>query len=133
MADNVVSVWFWTPGATISLDFTPDFDLQKYQDRLVQDLLSQVCQPAVSVGSNEPVSHRPGLLAARCWWGCLRACSPSDVGGSASPPPTLQGSPPTFGFLDVPAWCGGWRSLLPTTAGVQMGKEAGGGFLETLV
>ncbi|XP_075283268.1 protein amnionless [Opisthocomus hoazin] len=28
-------------GATISLDFTPDFDLQKYQDRLVQDLLSQ--------------------------------------------------------------------------------------------
>ncbi|NXK29453.1 AMNLS protein, partial [Arenaria interpres] len=28
-------------GATINLDFTPDFDLQKYQDRLVQDLLSQ--------------------------------------------------------------------------------------------
>ncbi|NXC72066.1 AMNLS protein, partial [Anhinga anhinga] len=28
-------------GATISLDFTPDFDLQKYQDRLVQGLLSQ--------------------------------------------------------------------------------------------
>ncbi|XP_009502845.1 protein amnionless isoform X1 [Phalacrocorax carbo] len=28
-------------GATISLDFTPDFDLQKYQDRLVQALLSQ--------------------------------------------------------------------------------------------
>ncbi|KAM6274508.1 protein amnionless [Porphyrio hochstetteri] len=28
-------------GATINLDFTPDFDLQKYQDRLVQSLLSQ--------------------------------------------------------------------------------------------
>ncbi|NXV16089.1 AMNLS protein, partial [Cepphus grylle] len=28
-------------GATINLDFTPDFDLQKYQDRLVQALLSQ--------------------------------------------------------------------------------------------
>ncbi|NXN32390.1 AMNLS protein, partial [Nycticryphes semicollaris] len=28
-------------GATINLDFTPDFDLQKYQDRVVQDLLSQ--------------------------------------------------------------------------------------------
>ncbi|XP_009951418.1 PREDICTED: protein amnionless [Leptosomus discolor] len=28
-------------GATINLDFTPDFDLQKYQDRLVQTLLSQ--------------------------------------------------------------------------------------------
>ncbi|NXS94340.1 AMNLS protein, partial [Jacana jacana] len=28
-------------GATISLDFTPDFDLQKYRDRLVQTLLSQ--------------------------------------------------------------------------------------------
>ncbi|KAK1199441.1 AMNLS protein, partial [Pygoscelis papua] len=28
-------------GATISLDFTPDFDLQKYRDRLVQALLSQ--------------------------------------------------------------------------------------------
>ncbi|NXO55703.1 AMNLS protein, partial [Aramus guarauna] len=28
-------------GATINLDFTPDFDLQKYRDRLVQDLLSQ--------------------------------------------------------------------------------------------
>ncbi|NXJ94588.1 AMNLS protein, partial [Corythaixoides concolor] len=28
-------------GAIISLDFTPDFDLQKYQDRLVQGLLSQ--------------------------------------------------------------------------------------------
>ncbi|XP_027749421.1 protein amnionless isoform X1 [Empidonax traillii] len=28
-------------GATINLDFTPDFDLQKYQDRLVQELLSQ--------------------------------------------------------------------------------------------
>ncbi|NXH11788.1 AMNLS protein, partial [Bucco capensis] len=28
-------------GATINLDFTPDFDLQKYQDRVVQVLLSQ--------------------------------------------------------------------------------------------
>ncbi|XP_039568636.1 protein amnionless isoform X1 [Passer montanus] len=28
-------------GATINLDFTPDFDLQKYQDKLVQELLSQ--------------------------------------------------------------------------------------------
>ncbi|XP_009635168.1 protein amnionless [Egretta garzetta] len=28
-------------GATISLDFTPDFDLQKYRDRLVQAVLSQ--------------------------------------------------------------------------------------------
>ncbi|NWW92111.1 AMNLS protein, partial [Rhynochetos jubatus] len=28
-------------GATINLDFTPDFDLQKYRDRLVQDMLSQ--------------------------------------------------------------------------------------------
>ncbi|XP_009889358.1 PREDICTED: protein amnionless [Charadrius vociferus] len=28
-------------GATINLDFTPDFDLRKYRDRLVQDLLSQ--------------------------------------------------------------------------------------------
>ncbi|NXL60782.1 AMNLS protein, partial [Chordeiles acutipennis] len=28
-------------GATINLDFTPDFDLQKYRDRLVQTLLSQ--------------------------------------------------------------------------------------------
>ncbi|XP_063190321.1 protein amnionless isoform X1 [Chroicocephalus ridibundus] len=28
-------------GATVNLDFTPDFDLQKYQDRLVQALLSQ--------------------------------------------------------------------------------------------
>ncbi|XP_052639720.1 protein amnionless [Harpia harpyja] len=28
-------------GATINLDFTPDFDLQKYRDRLVQGLLSQ--------------------------------------------------------------------------------------------
>ncbi|NXJ74621.1 AMNLS protein, partial [Trogon melanurus] len=28
-------------GATINLDFTPDFDLQKFRDRLVQDLLSQ--------------------------------------------------------------------------------------------
>ncbi|XP_010127400.1 PREDICTED: protein amnionless [Chlamydotis macqueenii] len=28
-------------GATISLDFTPDFDLQKYRDKLVQALLSQ--------------------------------------------------------------------------------------------
>ncbi|NXD20439.1 AMNLS protein, partial [Spelaeornis formosus] len=28
-------------GATINLDFTPDFDLQKYQDRLVRELLSQ--------------------------------------------------------------------------------------------
>ncbi|KAM6255997.1 protein amnionless isoform 2-T2 [Spheniscus humboldti] len=28
-------------GATISLDFTPDFDLQKYRDGLVQALLSQ--------------------------------------------------------------------------------------------
>ncbi|NWS73625.1 AMNLS protein, partial [Crotophaga sulcirostris] len=28
-------------GATISLDFTPDFDLQKYRDRLVQAFLSQ--------------------------------------------------------------------------------------------
>ncbi|NXG11071.1 AMNLS protein, partial [Sakesphorus luctuosus] len=28
-------------GATINLDFTPDFDLQKYQDRLIQELLSQ--------------------------------------------------------------------------------------------
>ncbi|NXU86843.1 AMNLS protein, partial [Xiphorhynchus elegans] len=28
-------------GATINLDFTPDFDLQKYRDRLVQELLSQ--------------------------------------------------------------------------------------------
>ncbi|XP_010180071.1 PREDICTED: protein amnionless, partial [Mesitornis unicolor] len=28
-------------GAIVSLDFTPDFDLQKYQDRLVQALLSQ--------------------------------------------------------------------------------------------
>ncbi|NXG17948.1 AMNLS protein, partial [Grallaria varia] len=28
-------------GATINLDFTPDFDLQKYQERLVQELLSQ--------------------------------------------------------------------------------------------
>ncbi|NXN09852.1 AMNLS protein, partial [Indicator maculatus] len=28
-------------GATINLDFTPDFDLQKYQDRLLQVLLSQ--------------------------------------------------------------------------------------------
>ncbi|XP_014812969.1 PREDICTED: protein amnionless [Calidris pugnax] len=28
-------------GATINLDFTPDFDLQKYRDRLVQALLSQ--------------------------------------------------------------------------------------------
>ncbi|NXM77920.1 AMNLS protein, partial [Serilophus lunatus] len=28
-------------GAVINLDFTPDFDLQKYQDRLVQELLSQ--------------------------------------------------------------------------------------------
>ncbi|NXG58543.1 AMNLS protein, partial [Hemiprocne comata] len=28
-------------GATINLDFTPDFDLRKYQDRLVQALLSQ--------------------------------------------------------------------------------------------
>ncbi|NXY70635.1 AMNLS protein, partial [Glareola pratincola] len=28
-------------GATINLDFTPDFDLQKYQDRLVQALLTQ--------------------------------------------------------------------------------------------
>ncbi|NWI97643.1 AMNLS protein, partial [Pitta sordida] len=28
-------------GAIINLDFTPDFDLQKYQDRLVQELLSQ--------------------------------------------------------------------------------------------
>ncbi|NXN50164.1 AMNLS protein, partial [Rynchops niger] len=28
-------------GAIINLDFTPDFDLQKYQDRLVQALLSQ--------------------------------------------------------------------------------------------
>ncbi|NXX13392.1 AMNLS protein, partial [Podargus strigoides] len=28
-------------GATINLDFTPDFDLQKYRDRLVQVLLSQ--------------------------------------------------------------------------------------------
>ncbi|XP_009998101.1 PREDICTED: protein amnionless [Chaetura pelagica] len=28
-------------GATINLDFSPDFDLQKYQDRLVQALLSQ--------------------------------------------------------------------------------------------
>ncbi|NXL54306.1 AMNLS protein, partial [Podilymbus podiceps] len=28
-------------GATISLDFTPEFDLQKYRDRLIQSLLSQ--------------------------------------------------------------------------------------------
>ncbi|KAM4899226.1 protein amnionless [Sylvia borin] len=28
-------------GAIINLDFTPDFDLQKYQDRLIQELLSQ--------------------------------------------------------------------------------------------
>ncbi|NXJ65859.1 AMNLS protein, partial [Rostratula benghalensis] len=28
-------------GATINLDFTPDFDLQKYRDRVVQALLSQ--------------------------------------------------------------------------------------------
>ncbi|XP_005520168.2 PREDICTED: protein amnionless [Pseudopodoces humilis] len=28
-------------GATINLDFTPEFDLRKYQDRLVQELLSQ--------------------------------------------------------------------------------------------
>ncbi|KAM9289753.1 protein amnionless [Cariama cristata] len=28
-------------GATVNLDFTPDFDLQKYRDRLVQALLSQ--------------------------------------------------------------------------------------------
>ncbi|KAM3670013.1 protein amnionless [Ammospiza maritima maritima] len=28
-------------GATINLEFTPDFDLQKYQDKLVQELLSQ--------------------------------------------------------------------------------------------
>ncbi|KFZ60960.1 Protein amnionless, partial [Podiceps cristatus] len=28
-------------GATINLDFTPEFDLQKYRDRLIQSLLSQ--------------------------------------------------------------------------------------------
>ncbi|XP_005506141.2 protein amnionless isoform X2 [Columba livia] len=28
-------------GATVSLDFTPDFDLQKYRDRLVQTLLNE--------------------------------------------------------------------------------------------
>uniref|UniRef100_A0A8C3NG65 Protein amnionless n=1 Tax=Geospiza parvula TaxID=87175 RepID=A0A8C3NG65_GEOPR len=29
------------PGATINLEFTPDFDLQKYQDKLIEELLSQ--------------------------------------------------------------------------------------------
>uniref|UniRef100_A0A8C3QBW8 Protein amnionless n=1 Tax=Geospiza parvula TaxID=87175 RepID=A0A8C3QBW8_GEOPR len=28
-------------GATINLEFTPDFDLQKYQDKLIEELLSQ--------------------------------------------------------------------------------------------
>lgn len=37
-----MSVCFLAAGATINLDFTPDFDLQKYKDRLVQELLSQV-------------------------------------------------------------------------------------------
>lgn len=46
LGDNVMSVCFRVAGATINLDFTPDFDLQKYQNRLVQGLLSQVHQPA---------------------------------------------------------------------------------------
>ncbi|NXW31868.1 AMNLS protein, partial [Phaetusa simplex] len=41
LSDNVLPVCFHAAGATINLDFTPDFDLQKYQDRLVQALLSQ--------------------------------------------------------------------------------------------
>lgn len=55
-------------------------------------------------------------------------------------PATLQGSPPTFGLLDVPICCGGWCSLpcsppqprCPshhgegTAAGVPIEKDAGG-------
>lgn len=56
-----MSVCFLAAGATINLDFTPDFDLQKYQDRLVQELLSQVHQPVRLGGANETTSHWPHL------------------------------------------------------------------------
>ncbi|NWV70691.1 AMNLS protein, partial [Malurus elegans] len=40
-------------GATINLDFTPDFDLQKYQDRLVQELLSQPKYAGVQIAMSK--------------------------------------------------------------------------------
>lgn len=49
-----MSVCFLAAGATINLDFTPDFDLQKYQDRLVQELLSQVLSLSDWEGLMEP-------------------------------------------------------------------------------
>lgn len=57
LSDNVMSVCFWAAGATISLDFTPDFDLQQYRDRVVQTLLSQVHQPDELGRANETTSH----------------------------------------------------------------------------
>lgn len=39
---DCLSVCFWTAGAVVTLDFTPDFDLQKYQDRVVRAWLSLV-------------------------------------------------------------------------------------------
>lgn len=39
---DCLSVCFWPTGAVVTLDFTPDFDLQKYQDRVVQAWLSLV-------------------------------------------------------------------------------------------
>uniref|UniRef100_A0A8B9MJG4 Protein amnionless n=1 Tax=Accipiter nisus TaxID=211598 RepID=A0A8B9MJG4_9AVES len=58
---SCLSVCFWVAGATINLDFTPDFDLQKYRDRLVQGLLSQVHEPAGLGGTKETTSHWPRL------------------------------------------------------------------------
>lgn len=58
---SCLSVCFRVAGATINLDFTPDFDLQKYRDRLVQGLLSQVHEPAGLGGTNETTSHWPHL------------------------------------------------------------------------
>nr|XP_013796394.1 PREDICTED: protein amnionless [Apteryx mantelli mantelli] len=37
---SVSSLCFWAAGATVCLEFTPDFDLRKYRDRLVQAFLS---------------------------------------------------------------------------------------------
>lgn len=138
---SCLSVCFRVAGATINLDFTPDFDLQKYRDRLVQGLLSQVHEPAGLGGTKETTSHWPRLPVPRCWWGCLGgACGPSDAGRSASLPTSPQGSPPSFGLLDEPTCHGGWHSLpcsppqprcpsqcrAGTAADMQMGKDAGG-------
>ncbi|NXY81813.1 AMNLS protein, partial [Alcedo cyanopectus] len=48
-------------GATINLDFTPDFDLQKYQDRLVQALLRQPEYRGVKMAMSKVHREQPFL------------------------------------------------------------------------